>query len=101
MDPFFYLVILAGAIAGASCGLLGVYLVALRLPFIGVFISHTAMAGTVYAYLLGFNPTAGPIRKPCSRWNCVSHLARSVKIRGAAGRKFSMNSSQVGSTRSR
>ena len=61
MDPFFYLVILAGAIAGASCGLLGVYLVALRLPFIGVFISHTAMAGTVYAYLLGFNPTVGPI----------------------------------------
>ena len=32
MDPFFYLVILAGAIAGASCGLLGVYIVGLRLP---------------------------------------------------------------------
>jgi len=61
MDPFFYLVILAGAIAGASCGLLGVYLVALRLPFIGIFISHTAMAGTVYAYLLGLNPTLGPV----------------------------------------
>jgi manganese/iron transport system permease protein len=61
MDPFFYLVILAGAIAGASCGLLGVYLVALRLPFIGIFISHTAMAGTVYAYLWGLNPTLGPV----------------------------------------
>ena len=59
MDPFFYLVILAGAIAGASCGLLGVYIVALRLPFIGVFISHTAMAGTVAAHLLGLvqNPS--------------------------------------------
>ncbi len=61
MDPFFYLVILAGAIAGASCGLLGVYLVALRLPFIGIFISHTAMAGMVYAYLLGLSPTVGPV----------------------------------------
>jgi len=56
MDPFFYLIILAGVIAGASCGLLGVYIVGLRLPFVGIFISHTAMAGTVYSYLLGLNP---------------------------------------------
>ena len=61
MDPFFYLVILAGAIAGASCGLLGVYIVGLRLPFIGICISHTAMAGTIYSYLLGVDPTLGPI----------------------------------------
>jgi manganese/iron transport system permease protein len=61
MDPFFYLVILAGAIAGASCGLLGVYIVGLRLPFIGICISHTAMAGTIYSYLLGLNPTVGPL----------------------------------------
>jgi len=56
MDPFFYLIILAGVIAGASCGLLGAYIVGLRLPFVGIFISHTAMAGTVYSYLLGLNP---------------------------------------------
>jgi manganese/iron transport system permease protein len=61
MDPFFYLVILAGAIAGASCGLLGVYIVGLRLPFIGICISHTAMAGTIYSYLLGLDPTVGPL----------------------------------------
>ena len=60
MDPFFYLVVLAGAIAGASCGLLGVYIVGLRLPFIGLFISHTAMAGAVYSFLLGLNPVLGP-----------------------------------------
>jgi len=60
MDPFFYLVILAGAIAGGSCGLLGVYLVGLRLPFVGIFISHTAMAGTVFSLLLGLNPVWGP-----------------------------------------
>jgi len=56
MDPFFYLIILAGVIAGASCSLLGVYIVGLRLPFVGIFISHTAMAGTVYSSLLGLNP---------------------------------------------
>ena len=61
IDPFFYTVIAAGVIAGASCGLLGVYIVALRLPFIGVFISHTAMAGTICAYLLGVDPTVGPV----------------------------------------
>lgn len=59
MDPFFYLIILAGVIAGASCGLLGVYIVGLRLPFVGIFVSHTAMAGTVYSYLLGLNPILG------------------------------------------
>ena len=61
MDPFFYLIILAGDIAGGSCGLLGVYIVGLRLPFIGIFISHTAMAGTVYSLLLGLNPLWGPV----------------------------------------
>jgi len=61
MDPFLYLIVLAGAIAGGSCGLLGVYIVGLRLPFIGIFISHTAMAGTVYCHLLGLNPIVGPM----------------------------------------
>ena len=61
IDPFFYTVIAAGAIAGASCGLLGAYIVALRMPFIGVFISHTAMAGTIFAYLFGLNPTVAPV----------------------------------------
>ncbi|HPS53987.1 MAG TPA: metal ABC transporter permease [Sedimentisphaerales bacterium] len=61
MDPFFYLVIYAGAIAGASCGLLGVYIVGMRMPFIGTCISHAAMAGTVWATVLGINPTAGAL----------------------------------------
>ena len=61
MDPFFYLVIAAGAIAGASTGLLGVYIVGMRVPFIGICISHAAMAGTVFALLLGQSPVAGAI----------------------------------------
>ncbi len=74
MDPFFYLVIAAGAIAGASCGLLGVYLVALRLPFIGVFISHTAMAGSVFAYLLEVDPTVGPVVVSCLSSMCLAGI---------------------------
>lgn len=61
MDPFFYLVIIAGAIGGASTGLLGVYIVGMRIPFIGTCISHAAMAGTIFASLVGLNPTAGAV----------------------------------------
>lgn len=61
MDSFFYLVIFAGAIAGASTSLLGVYIVGMRMPFIGISISHAAMAGTIFSCLLGFNPAWGAI----------------------------------------
>lgn len=61
MDPFFYLIIFAGAVAGASTGLLGVYIVGMRIPFIGICISHAAMAGTMFACLLGLNPALGAI----------------------------------------
>ena len=54
MDPYFYLVIFAGLIAGASTGLLGVYIVGMRIPFIGTCISHAAMAGFVYGSFLTF-----------------------------------------------
>lgn len=59
MDSFFYLVMFAGVVAGASTGLLGVYIVGMRMPFIGVCISHSAMTGTIYSILLGVNPVLG------------------------------------------
>ncbi len=61
MDSFFYLIIFAGAIAGASTGFLGVYIVGMRMPFIGTCISHAAMAGTIFSCLLGVNPAIGAI----------------------------------------
>ncbi len=61
MDSFFYTIILAGAVAGASTGFLGVYLVGMRIPFIGICISHAAMAGTILAVLFGVNPVFGAI----------------------------------------
>lgn len=61
MDSFFYLVIFAGAVSGASCGLLGVYIVGMRMPFIGTCISHAAMAGIIFAPFLGLGPMTGAI----------------------------------------
>lgn len=51
--PFWLPVILGGLLAGACCGLVGVYLVGMRLPFLGVCVSHAALAGAVWAGLLG------------------------------------------------
>ena len=61
MDSFFYLVMFAGAIAGASTGLLGVYIVGMRMPFIGICISHSAMVGSIYSVILGVNQVLGSV----------------------------------------
>lgn len=55
------MVILAGAIAGASTGFLGVYIVGMRMPFIGTCISHAAMAGTIFSSFLGIAPEFGAV----------------------------------------
>jgi manganese/iron transport system permease protein len=56
MDTFLIQILLAGLIVGASTGLLGVYVVGMRIPFIGTAISHAAMAGIVYGKLFAINP---------------------------------------------
>ncbi len=53
-DSFFVPIIAAGLIGGSSTGLLGVYIVGMRMPFVGVCISHAAMAGAVFGMLLGW-----------------------------------------------
>ncbi len=55
------MVIVAGAVAGASTGLLGVYMVGMRMPLIGPCISHAAMAGAVFGTLVGLGPTASAV----------------------------------------
>lgn len=61
MDAFFYPVLLAGAISGAASAFLGVYIVGMRMPFIGTCIAHAAMAGTIFAVLIGANPLVGAV----------------------------------------
>lgn len=46
-------VMAAGTIAGGSCGLLGVHVVGMRIPFVAVCVSHAALAGAVFGSLAG------------------------------------------------
>ena len=53
IDPYFIPVILSGILGGAGTGLLGVQIVGMRIPFLGVVVSHAAMVGAVAAHLMG------------------------------------------------
>jgi manganese/iron transport system permease protein len=46
-------VMLGGLVAGGSTGLLGVYIVGMRIPFLGICVSHAALAGAVFGALFG------------------------------------------------
>jgi len=46
-------VLVAGALAGASTGAMGVYIVGMRIPFLGVCVAHAALAGAVFGSLAG------------------------------------------------
>ena len=48
--------VVACILSGASCSLLSVFVVLMRMPLIGVSMSHAAFAGAVIGMVLGFNP---------------------------------------------
>jgi manganese/iron transport system permease protein len=47
---------IAALLSGGTTGLLGTYLVGLRMPFLAVGIAHAAMAGAIFGHLLGWPP---------------------------------------------
>ncbi|HDR00322.1 MAG TPA: metal ABC transporter permease [candidate division WOR-3 bacterium] len=49
----------AAVLGGAACGLVGVWVVMMRIPFVGVAMSHAAFAGAVIGLLVGVNPLVG------------------------------------------
>jgi manganese/iron transport system permease protein len=51
-------VMLCGLLAGSSLGLLGVFIVGMRIPFLGICIAHAALAGAVYGMLAGLTGPA-------------------------------------------
>lgn len=54
MDLAFWApVMVGGLLAGASSGLLGVFIVGMRIPFLAVCVAHAALAGAVFGSLLG------------------------------------------------
>jgi manganese/iron transport system permease protein len=48
--------LLAAIVGGASCGIIGVWVLLLRIPFVGVAMSHAAFAGAIAGMLMGMNP---------------------------------------------
>jgi manganese/iron transport system permease protein len=51
--------VLASFLGGIACGIIGVFVVLLHLPFIGVAMSHAAFAGALLGLWLGFDPLLG------------------------------------------
>jgi len=46
-------VMVGGALAGASSGTLGTFIVGMRIPFLGIAVAHAALAGAVFGGLCG------------------------------------------------
>src|SRR4030042_1382835 len=51
--------IISAFLGGIACATLGVFVVLLHMPFIGVCMSHAAFAGALLGCWLGFNPMLG------------------------------------------
>ncbi len=51
--------ILASLLGGIACASVGVFVVLMQLPFIGIAMSHAAFAGALLALWLGFDPLVG------------------------------------------
>jgi manganese/iron transport system permease protein len=53
--------ILSAFLGGIACATIGVFVVLMHMPFIGVAMSHAAFAGALLGLWLGFNPLIGAI----------------------------------------
>jgi len=51
--------ILSAFLGGIACATIGVFVVLMHMPFIGVCMSHAAFAGALLGLWLGFNPLVG------------------------------------------
>ncbi len=57
-EGFIQRALLTGSLLGATCAVLGVFVVLKRMAFIGVGISHAALGGVALGLVLGFPPLA-------------------------------------------
>lgn len=53
---YFQNALMGSILAGVGLGIVGVWVVLLRIPFVGVAISHAAFAGSIIGLLFGVNP---------------------------------------------
>jgi manganese/iron transport system permease protein len=57
--PFMQNALLSAFLGGIACAVIGVFVVLMHMPFIGVCMSHAAFAGALLGLWLGFNPMVG------------------------------------------
>lgn len=53
---FIWRAIAASVLGGITCGIIGVWVILLNIPFVGIAMSHSAFAGAVFGLLFGINP---------------------------------------------
>jgi manganese/iron transport system permease protein len=53
--------ILSAFLGGVACAVIGVFVVLMHMPFIGVAMSHAAFAGALFGLWLGFDPLVGAL----------------------------------------
>ncbi|MCK4525472.1 MAG: metal ABC transporter permease, partial [Candidatus Andersenbacteria bacterium] len=58
---FFQNALIIGILASIACGIIGPFVVAKRISFLGGSIAHSSFGGIGLAYFLGFNPLIGAI----------------------------------------
>ena len=88
----FGIVLLAAVVAGASSGLLGVFVMGLKMPFLAICTSHSALAGAVLAELFGLPAGPGAFVGACFGAFILSVLLhrRNVDMNAALGILFSL-----------
>jgi manganese/iron transport system permease protein len=67
--------LLAGLLSGATCGLAGVFVVLLRISFVGVCIAHAALAGALASVFFGMSPLPGAMILSLGAAAAISPLA--------------------------
>ncbi|MFO7638471.1 MAG: metal ABC transporter permease [bacterium] len=55
-SPLVWRQLAAAVLGGAACGMVGVWVIMMRIPFVGVAMSHAAFAGAILGMLVGINP---------------------------------------------
>lgn len=53
---FFNRALIMSVLAGLSCGIIGVWILLLNIPFIGIALAHCAFAGAIIGLFFGINP---------------------------------------------
>lgn len=84
-EPFRYAfmqyALLAAALVGLTCAVLGVYVVQRRMAFIGDALAHTTLPGLVVAYLFGWTLSLGGMAAAVTAALAIGWVSRRQKVK--------------------